>query len=208
MIKKNSFDTICHEHLEYYSLKQIHYLAKNNNLQIINATINDANGGSVRIFVSHKNSIYKIDRKNLLKFSNLESKLKLNKLKTYENFISKISNIKEKTKKFITKEINSGKKIFIYGASTKGNTLLQYYEIDSSIIKYAAERNPNKYNKVIPGTGIKIISEKKARSFKPDYFLVLPWHFKKEICNREKEFLSNGGGLIFPLPTLQVVKLK
>lgn len=207
MIKKNSFDTICHEHLEYYSLDQINFLTRKNNLKIVDVSKNDINGGSFRIFITHSEARIKIFNNKILKFYKDEKKLEISKLSTYKKFYKKIVSLKKSTNKFIENEIKKNKKIFIYGASTKGNTILQFYNLSSKQIKFAAERNPNKYNKIIPGTGIKIISEKKARNMKPDYFFVLPWHFKNEIIRREKNFMKNGGKLIFPLPFLQIVKL-
>ena len=98
-----------------------------------------------------------------------------------------------------------GKKIHCYGASTKGNVLLQYYGINNKIIKYAAERNSSKYNLYTPGTKIKIISEKLSRSLKPDFYLVLPWHFKREILMRESSIRKKGVKFIFPLPKLKII---
>ena len=99
----------------------------------------------------------------------------------------------------------SGKKIHCYGASTKGNVLLQYYNIDHKIVDFAAERNKNKYGLVTPGSKIKIISEENSRKMKPDYYLVLPWHFKKEILKREKNTLRTGTKFIFPLPNFEII---
>ena len=206
MLKKNSFDTICHEHLEYYSLHHINFLVKKNNLKILDVSLNETNGGSFRIYITHNNTKYKINTKNINKLKIIEKKLKITNNITYKNFYKKILQIKSTTQKFIKNELNKNKKIFIYGASTKGITILQFYNFTSKEMKYAAERNPNKYNKIVPGTGIKIISEKKARAMKPDYFFVLPWHFKDEIIKREKDFINKGGKLIFPLPNLKIVK--
>lgn len=206
MLKKNSFDTICHEHLEYYSLDHINFLVKKNNLKIIDVSLNETNGGSFRIYITHSKTKHKINTKNINKLKIIEKKLKITNNNTYKNFYKNILQIKNKTQKFIKNELNKNKKIFIYGASTKGITILQFYNFTSREMKYAAERNPNKYNKIVPGTGIKIISEKKAREMKPDYFFVLPWHFKDEIIKREKDFINKGGKLIFPLPNLKIVK--
>ena len=158
MLKKNSFYTICHEHLEYYSLNHINYLAKKNNLKIIDVSLNEINGGSFRVYIAHSNSEYKINNKNIKKLNIIENKLKIKNISTYKNFYKNILKIKNSTEKFIKNELNKNKKIFIYGASTKGITILQFYNLTSKDMKYAAERNPDKYNKIVPGTGIKIIS--------------------------------------------------
>ena len=113
-----------------------------------------------------------------------------------------------KTKEFIEKCKESGEHIYIYGASTKGNTLLQYANLDCSFIDYAVERNPDKLNRYTPGTNIPIILEEEMRKNPPKYMLVLPWHFKNEIVKRESEYLENGGTLIFPLPIFDLVVKK
>jgi hypothetical protein len=105
---------------------------------------------------------------------------------------------------FIKKENKKGKLIYLYGASTRGNTLLQYFELDNKLIKKAVERNQEKWGKIIASVGIPIISEAQARKDKPDYMLVLPWFFKKEFLLREKKYLQRGGHFIFPLPKLEV----
>ncbi len=129
----------------------------------------------------------------------------MNSLKTYQEFADRVNELKKELVDFIRKEKEKGKKIFVYGASTKGNTLLQYYGLDYTLIDGAAERNPIKYGKKTIGTKIPIMSEEEARK-KADYFLVLPWHFKKEFVEREKEFLKKGGKMIFPLPKIEIIK--
>ncbi len=104
------------------------------------------------------------------------------------------------------KEYKIGKTIYVYGASTRGNTLLQFYGIDNKLITAAAERNPYKWGKITVGTNIPIVSEREAREAKPDYFLVLPWYFKDEFIKREKKYLRDGGKFILPLPAFEVVE--
>ncbi len=122
-----------------------------------------------------------------------------------KNLLKNSETAKKEITNFLLDEKAKGKSIYIYGASTKGNTLLQYCGIGKDLIDAAAERNPEKYGRRTPGTNIPIISEKEARAAKPDYFIVLPWHFKKEIIQREKEYLLSGGKLIFPLPKFEVI---
>ena len=204
MIEMNSFDTICHEHLEYYDLRSISYILEKSNLKIIDVTLNETNGGSFRLFVTHSNSTkYKV-KESVNDLATSEKLFFDSNL--YNSFQERIHNLKLELKNFIINEMRKGKVFFIYGASTKGNTLLQYFELDNKMFPAAAERNPDKFGKVTPGTRIPIISESEARARKPDYFLVLPWHFKESIIVREKEFLENGGTLIFPLPSLSFVK--
>jgi len=124
----------------------------------------------------------------------------MNKIKTFHNFKNEIDKIKLKLINKLNQIKNNNGRIHGYGASTKGNVLLQYFGINNKYIDYIAERNPKKYNYFTPGTKIKIISEKKSRSLRPDYYLVLPWHFQKEIIKREKKIISLGTKFIFPLP--------
>lgn len=205
IIKNNLFDTICHEHLEYYSLTVVKEIIEKNDLKIINVTKNDINGGSLALYIGHVGSKLKISHKNIDKILSEEKKIKLNEKKTYINFFNNIKNIKKKLLNILINLKKNNKKIHGYGASTKGNVLLQYFNIDHNLIEYVADRNPEKNNLYTPGTKIKIITEEKSRKHKPDFFLVLPWHFKKEILKREKKIIKKGTKFIFPLPNLKIV---
>ncbi len=209
MLETNAFDNICHEHLEYYSLLSLENLLKRHNLEVFDVELNDVNGGSFRVYIKHAGS-GKINAapgagERLAKQHEYESKLGLNNKKIYEEFSLRVKSIKDELIEFIKAEAAKGKKIYIYGASTKGNTLLQYCGLDASLIKAAAERNPYKWGKKTVGTLIPIISEEQARSEKPDYFLVLPWHFLKEFISREAGYLKNGGKFIVPLPEFKII---
>jgi len=205
MLEANSFDTICHEHLEYYSLKQIKYIMDRANLRILDVDFNSANGGSFRITVCHTDSPLQSDTSKINSILEDENKKGLNTLKPYLEFKQRIESIKNKIKEFITWEKRNGRSIYIYGASTKGNTLLQYLGIGNDLITAAADRNPEKHGRRTPRTQIPIISEEEARRAKPDNFLVLPWHFKEEFLEREKPYLEGGGKFVFPLPTFEVI---
>ncbi len=205
ILKFKMFDTICHEHIEYYSSKVIINLANNNGLRVFDIKENKINGGSKQYFICHKDSNIKSKNFIIDKTLKKESKLKLNKVKTFKNFFTNINKLKIGLNDKIKQIRNKKQNIHCYGASTKGNVLLQYFKIDNKKISYAAERNSNKYGLFTPGSKIKIISEKTSRSLKPDYYLVLPWHFKDEILKREKKMLSEGVKFIFPLPYLKIV---
>jgi len=209
MLKMNSYDTICHEHLEYYSLAVIEYILKQAEMKLFNVTQNDINGGSIRCHATHNNNfIYKKDQytENIKKLRQEEFDMELDTDKPYKNFQNRVNVHKEELFTLLKKYKKMGKKIHIYGASTKGNTILQWCGIDRKIIDYAAERNPDKYGAYTIGTEIPIISEAESRAMNPDYYLVLPWHFKKEIVEREKDMIDKGTGLIFPLPTIEIIK--
>ncbi len=208
MLRMNSYDTICHEHLEYYSLAIIEYIMKMAGMRIMNAELNNINGGSLRCYAVHAgNFTYKNDQytQNIKKLRQDEFDMELDNNKPYKNFQDRINLHKEELSGLLRKLKKGGKKIHIYGASTKGNTILQWCGIDQRIIDYAAERSPEKYGAFTLGTDIPIISEAESRAMRPDYYLVLPWHFKEEFVEREKEMLDKGVKFIFPLPTIEVI---
>ena len=205
IIKYKMFDTICHEHLEYYSSKVIINLVKKNDLRVFDIKQNFINGSSKQYYICHKNSKIKSKSKIIKKTLMSESKLKLNTVKTFKEFIRKINFLKTRLNNKIKYIRRNNQIIHCYGASTKGNVLLQYFNIDNKKISFAAERNKNKYGLVTPGSKIKIISEENSRKMKPDYYLVLPWHFKKEILKREKNTLRTGTRFIFPLPNFEII---
>jgi len=193
MIEKNDLGNICHEHLEFYSYKSLKYLFENNGFKIFKIEENDINGGSYRIFC----------KKNLKKSIVYKEKTTL---KNIYKFFSRVEQNKLKTVNFIKKEVGRKKKVFLYGASTKGNTLLQYYKLNNKLIPFAAERSPEKWGKYTIGTGIKIISEEQARRMKPDYYFVMPYAFISEFKKREKKWLKGGGKFILPYPKFKIVK--
>jgi len=205
MLKMNSFDTICHEHLEYYAFHQIDWMLRQNNLKAVDIEFNAINGGSFKLYVTHADSRIPRNDEALDQVITSEQKLKLDTAVPYRNFCTRIEKIRANLNTLLRREKEKGKKIFVYGASTKGNVLLQYFNLDSTIITAAAERNPEKWGCRTPGTNIPIISEEEARKLKPDYFLPLPWHFKNEFIKRESRFLEEGGKFIFPLPEVEIV---
>lgn len=209
MLKMNSYDTICHEHLEYYSLAVLEYILKQADLKIVDAVLNDINGGSIRCYATHlDNFAFKkqeaVTRIKLLRQAEFDMELDTDK--PYKNFQDRINVHKEQLVSLLKMLKKEGKSIHIYGASTKGNTILQWCGIDNRIIDVAAERNPDKYGAYTLGTDIPIVSEADSRAMKPDYYLVLPWHFKEEFLKREEEILKRGVGLIFPLPNVEIIK--
>ena len=193
MIEKNDLGNICHEHIEFYSLKSLKFLFENNGLEIFKIEENEINGGSYRIYCrKYRNGSIKLNKENVLS--------------SVKQFVKRIKKNRLVTMKFINKKIKEGKKIFLYGASTKGNTVLQYYGMNFKKITYAAERSPEKWNKYTIGTGIKIISEKQARKLRPDYFFVTPWGFIDEFIKRESTWIKKGGKFIVPFPKFRLVK--
>ena len=205
MIKNRSYDTICHEHLEYYSLKSLKFILDKADLEIINLSFNQINGGSIELDVSKKKSKLK-ECKHLIKWVLESEKLnKYNDISKHKEFFKECQNHKTLLKKLLLTLKKQNKKILGYGASTKGNVLLQYCNINSNLLNYVAEVNKFKFNKYTPGSNIKIISEKISRKNKPDYYLVLPWHFKTEILKRERLIRKKGTKFIFPLPKMTII---
>jgi SAM-dependent methyltransferase len=209
MLKMNSYDTICHEHLEYYSLAVLDIILKKADLKIVDAVLNDINGGSIRCYATHIDNFTFKKQEAMQRLQQLrqeEFDMELDTDKPYKNFQDRINVHKDQLIGMLKTLKKEGKSIHIYGASTKGNTILQWCGIDNRIIDYAAERNPDKYGAYTLGTDIPIISEAESRAMNPDYYLVLPWHFKEEFLKREEETLKSGVGMIFPLPTVEIIK--
>jgi hypothetical protein len=204
IFKYKMFDTICHEHLEYYSIKVIKKMLENNGLRFFDHNFNKINGGSSVFFICHNTSKFKSKNKKISNLLRNEKKLGIYEPKKFKIFYKKI--IKDKKKLIdLLKKIKSNKKtIHGYGASTKGNVLLQFFKIGKKYIDFISDRNPQKYSCLTPGTDIKIISEEESRNLKPDYYLVLPWHFKNEILKRENKIRELGTKFIFPLPSLNI----
>ncbi len=208
MLKMNSYDTICHEHLEYYSLAVIENILRRAEMKVVNAELNSINGGSIRCFATHTSSFaYRREEfaQNLQRLRQDEFDLELDTDKPYKNFQDHINVHREELMSLLKKLKKEGKRIHLYGASTKGNTILQWCGIDNRIVDVAADRNPDKHGAFTLGTDIPIVSEEQSRAMQPDYYLVLPWHFKGEFLQREKAMLDRGTRLIFPLPTIEVV---
>jgi NDP-4-keto-2,6-dideoxyhexose 3-C-methyltransferase len=215
MIEQLAFDNICHEHAYYYSLNSIVKLFNNHNLKIVDCSLNDVNGGSFRVYVQKNTSdVASFATSPLRDVCNF----RINSLLDYENkkydisnpeiwykFFENIEDLKNKTVNFIKEKKAKGKTICGYGASTKGNTLLQYFGLDNTLIDAIAERSPYKFGLNTVGTNIPIKSEQEVRDMKPDYLLVLPWHFINEFVKRENEFLQNGGKFIVPCPKFEII---
>ena len=205
MIKNVSYDTICHEHLEYYSLTSIKYIFDKVGFKIIDIEFNDINGGSFALTVAKKKSKIKESKMIVKWLLNKEKNLKINEIETFKEFYKKCLQQKYELNSLLKNLKKMNKKVYGYGASTKGNVILQFCNINRSKVRFIGEVNKYKYNKITPGSKIDIISEKKLRQLKPDYLLVLPWHFKNFILNKEKEYLKSGVKFIFPLPEIQIV---
>lgn len=209
MLEQNAFDNICHEHREYYFLGSLKNILDKHGLEIFDVEQNDINGGSIRTYVRVKGN------KGLIGFPGAEERIErireneerigLDTLKAYLEFASRISRIKNELMNFLTREKRNGKKICIYGASTRGNVALQYFELGPDLITSIADKNSDKWGKKTVGSLIPITSPEKMREENPDYLLVSTWHFLDEIINQEKEYAEKGGKFIVALPEFRVI---
>lgn len=205
MLRTNSYDTICHEHLEFYSFKVVKNILETCGLRVIDVQMNAINGGSFAITAAKVNSKYLSNMPIINWLLNQEDEMGLDTIKPYLEFAERVFQHRKNLTSLIKALVADGKKIFGYGASTKGNVLLQFCGLTENEIPFIAEVNEEKFGKFTPGTKIPIISEKEAKEMNPDYFLVLPWHFKESILTREEDFIANGGKFIFPLPEIEIV---
>lgn len=207
MLAMNQFDAIVHEHLEYYSLAVIERVLNEAGLGVVRSELNPINGGSVRLFIRRAGyfSATEDDAERLQQLRVREFEMALDAPEPYKRFAAAAEGVREDLASVCRNLVEDGKTIHIYGASTKGNTILQYAGIDSSLVPYAADRNPDKHGSETIGTGIPIISEQHSRELQPDYYLALPWHFMDEFLDREQEFLDRGGQFIVPMPEVRIV---
>ncbi len=215
MINQLAFDNICHEHVCYYSLETLQNLLNQKGLRIIDCTLNDVNGGSFRVFIrkdlanpyNFRTSPYRdVAKCRVDALLQYEKNLRYNTRECYLGFFEKIKALRKQTTDFILSERAKGKRIWGYGASTKGNTLLQWYELDASIIEGIAEKSPYKFGYRTVGTNIPIYNEQEMQQIHPDYLLILPWHFVHEFRNRESKYLKSGGKFIIPCPKFEVIE--
>jgi len=206
MLRTNSYDTICHEHLEYYSLGVVKSMLETEGLKIIDVVTNSINGGSFAITATHaENQAHETDDAVINWLLQQEERMGLQTPKPYRDFEERVYRHRADLFSLIQGLVRQGKKVLGYGASTKGNVLLQFCGITSNELTAIAEVNPDKFGKFTPGTRIPIVSESDAHAMNPDYFLVLPWHFKDGILRRESDYLLRGGRFIFPFPEIEIV---
>jgi NDP-4-keto-2,6-dideoxyhexose 3-C-methyltransferase len=201
MLEALTYDTVCHEHLAYYGLREIAWLAARADLKPVEASVNAINGGSFRVVLAPAASPLTVDRAGLDALEAREAGLA--GLGAFEHFATRVAQHRAIVRGWF--DAHAGASILGYGASTKGNVLIQHCGLSTRELPAILERSPQKYGRVTPGTRIPIISEADGRARKPDFLFVLPWHFRDEIVRRERDFLAGGGRLVFPLPSFDVV---
>ncbi|MGK2860105.1 MAG: class I SAM-dependent methyltransferase [Thermoanaerobaculia bacterium] len=204
LLAANTYDTICHEHLEYYALEQIRYMLERSGLRILSAETNDVNGGSIAVTACKVESLHATDPGVELLLE-VERNARLSEPETWDRFRRDVEAHRDELTALVDSLRAEGKSVYGYGASTKGNVLLQYCGFGPDDIVAIGEVNADKFGCVTPGTAIPIIDEKEARTRRPDVLLVLPWHFRDFIVEKERPFLESGGKLLFPLPKVEFV---
>ncbi len=203
MLERTAYDTICHEHLEYYGLKQVKWMLDRAGFKIIDIELNDTNGGSFKVTAA-KGPLSRPESPKVREILAKEERLSLDTLQPFLEFAKNITVHRAGLIAALLELKKQNKTVLGYGASTKGNVILQYCGFTAEDIPCIAEVNEDKFGSFTPGTLIPIVSEREAKALKPDYFLVLPWHFRENIIAREQDYLKGGGRLIFPLPKIEI----
>jgi hypothetical protein len=205
MLRLCSYDTICHEHIEYYSLGALKKILDAAGLDILDVEMNAVNGGSFAVTAVHRGSSRRRNSAVVNWLLQQEDRMGLGTPAPFRDFEQRVFRHREDLTRLLRALKDDGKRILGYGASTKGNVVLQFCGIGPELVEAIAEVNEDKFGSFTPGTHIPIISEPEARAMQPDYFLVLPWHFKEGIIAREQQFLADGGKFIFPFPEIEII---
>lgn len=204
MLRTNSFDTVCHEHLEFYGLRQIEWIASAAGLKILDVEFNDINGGSFSIVAAKAGSSHAVNLEQITQILAEEQVLGLQSPRAFGDFKVRVEEAGRALRAFLEGARADGKQVYGLGASTKGNVLLQYFGIGPSLLSAIGEVNEDKFGKYTPGTAIPLRSEDEVLALDPDYLLVLPWHFRPFFEQLGK---LKGRRLVFPLPQLEIVEL-
>jgi hypothetical protein len=205
MLARNAYDTVCHEHLEYYGLRQIEWMLGRCGLRLLDVESNDVNGGSFAVTAAKASSSHTPNAAAIAAARAREESERLDSLDPYRAFEKRVFEHRAKLTALLDRLASEGATVFGYGASTKGNVILQFCGITAARIPCIADVNPGKHGCVTPGSHIPIVSEEEAHARQPDCFLVMPWHFRQNLIEREAKFLARGGRMIFPLPEIEVV---
>lgn len=205
MLRMTSFDTVCHEHLEYYSLTVVKRILDAAGMRPLDVKMNAVNGGSFAVTAVRVNDARWGAQPVIDWLLRQEERMGLDTPRPYRDFEERVYRHRSDLQSLLKALAADGKKVLGYGASTKGNVVLQFNQLTEREVIAIAEVNPDKFGAFTPGTHIPIVSEAEARAMRPDYFLVLPWHFKEGIIQREAEFLAGGGRMIFPFPEIEIV---
>jgi 2-polyprenyl-3-methyl-5-hydroxy-6-metoxy-1,4-benzoquinol methylase len=204
IIKKRQFDTIYHEHYSYLSLISAQKIFLKHNLEIYDAEEISTHGGSLRIFIKHKNNLSKKRTSNYKRIFLKEKKYGLNRKKTYENFQKKVELIKKNFLKFLIKEKSKKKTFVAYGAAAKGNTFFNFLDLNYKSIDYIIDKNPIKIGKFLPGSKIEVKKELILKKKKPDYILIMPWNIKDEVIKQLRYIKKWNAKFITAIPNIKI----
>ena len=205
MLRMTSYDTVCHEHLEYYSLGVINRVLDAAGMRAVDVKMNAVNGGSFAVTAVRKSDARRSPDAVLDWLLGQEDRMSLDTPRPYREFEDRVYRHRADLMRLLKTLAADNKLVAGYGASTKGNVVLQFCGVTPAELPVIAEVNPEKFGSFTPGTNIPILSEAEVKAMRPDYYLVLPWHFKEGIVQREAEFLANGGRMIFPFPEIEIV---
>ncbi len=204
LLKTTGYDTICHEHVEYYALRQIEWIVRRAGMRVLHVKLNDVNGGSFAVTTCKQSAVHVADDTAARVLAD-EDELGLGTTAPFERFAKRVALHRDKLLGLLQGLTRDSQLVLGYGASTKGNVILQYCGIGPALIPCFAEVNPDKFGALTPGSGIPIVSEDEAKAMHPDYLLVMPWHFRANLLQREQPFIESGGRLIFPLPQIEII---
>ncbi len=205
LIENNQFDTIYHEHFSYLSFTTVSKIFNAAGLEMFDVEELPTHGGSLRIFAKHKEDHSKTVSGNVSSMLEKESKKGISDLKYYSGFQSKVLNIKLDLLKFLEEQKRTGKTVAAYGAAAKGNTLLNYCGVKSDMISFAADANPHKQNKFLPGSHIPVVDEQHLKNSKPDYVMILPWNIKEEVISQLTYIRDWGGKFVIAIPEFHIL---
>ncbi|PZG18730.1 class I SAM-dependent methyltransferase [Nonomuraea aridisoli] len=205
MLEATAYDVMCHEHLEYYALSQIEWMAERVGLTVIHAEINKVYGGSLYATLAKRPERHRVDEAGPARIREREKALKLDTMAPYEEFARRVPEARDRLLALLDASRQAGKLTLGYGASTKGNVILQYCGLGTAELPCVGEPNTEKHGHFTPGTGIPIVSEEEAKAMRPDQLLVLPWIYREGFIEREQAYMADGGKLVFPLPELEIV---
>jgi SAM-dependent methyltransferase len=205
MLRLTAYDTVCHEHLEYYSLATTRRILEAAGLKLVDVRFNRVNGGSFAITATHQEAQIEPEQVLIDWFSAQEARIGLHTPAPFRRFEGRVFEHRTDLTQLVRTLRRDNARIMGYGASTKGNVLLQFCGFTEEDIDAIAEVNPDKFGRVTPGSAIPIVPEDQMRESRPDYLIIFPWHFRETIIEREAAYLRDGGRMIFPLPEIEIV---
>ena len=203
LIDRCEFDTIYHEHLSYFSLTALNALFARHGLQICDVKRLQIHGGSIRIFVEIDKG--KAVSGNVSEILDEENRWGVNGIEFYQDFARGVAQLKTSLRDLVFSLKRQHQRLAAYGAAAKGSTLLNYFEIGSSILDFVVDRSTYKQGHYMPGVRLPISAPTRLLEEMPSYVLLLTWNFEEEILRQQAEYRRRGGKFIIPIPEVRVV---